>query len=110
MKSYPSRITTATQLAQRLEVSPRSARRYIMLQDLGIPVAAERGRAGGYCLRPGYKLPPLMWTEDEALAITLGLRAAQQLGFASTPPTVERALAKVERVLPLPVREQVQAI
>src|SRR5919198_3266560 len=82
---------TAAQLAERLQVNARSARRYIvMLQDLGIPVEAERGRAGGYSLRPGYKLPPLMWTEDEALAITLGLCAAQQLGFARTVPTVER--------------------
>ena len=75
---------TATQLAERLQVNTRSARRYItMLQDLGIPVEAERGRYGGYRLRPGYKLPPLMWSEDEALAVTLGLRAAQQIGLAS---------------------------
>jgi predicted DNA-binding transcriptional regulator YafY len=102
---------TAAQLAERLEVNTRSVRRYItMLQDLGLPVEAERGRYGGYRLRPGYKLPPLMWTEDEALAITLGLRAARQLGLAHTVPTVESALAKVERMLPLSVREQVQAI
>src|SRR5215831_1348334 len=92
---------TAAQLAERLEVNGRSARRYItMLQGLGIPVEAERGRYGGYRLRPGFKLPPLMWTEEEALAVTLGLRAAQQLGLSQTVPTVESALAKVERVLP----------
>src|SRR5204863_237388 len=56
-------------LAARLEVDARTVRRYIaMLQDLGIPVEAARGRYGGYRLRPGYKLPPLMFTEDEALA------------------------------------------
>src|SRR6266852_3664914 len=95
------------ELAERLEVNTRSARRYItMLQDLGIPVEAERGRYGGYRLLPGYKLPPLMWTEDEALAVTLGLRAAQQIGLAKTLPTIESALAKVERVLPVALRER----
>ncbi len=103
-------VVTATQLAERLEVEGRSVRRYItMLQDMGIPVEAERGRYGGYRLRPGFKLPPLMWTEDEALAITLGLQAARQLGLAQTAPVIESALAKVERVLPLALRERVQA-
>ena len=102
---------TATQLAERLEVEARSVRRYVtMLQEMGIPVEAERGRYGGYRLRPGFKLPPLMWTEDEALAITLGLQAARQLGLAQTMPTIESALAKVERVLPLALRERVQAV
>lgn len=102
---------TAAQLAQRLEVNGRSARRYItMLQDLGIPVEAVRGKYGGYRLRPGYKLPPLMLSEDEALAVTLGLLAAKQLGLSNTVPAIEGALAKVERVLPLAVRERVQAV
>jgi predicted DNA-binding transcriptional regulator YafY len=101
---------SAAQLAERLEVEPRSVRRYVaMLQDIGIPVDAVRGRYGGYRLRPGFKLPPLMWTEEEALAVTLGLRAAQQLGLSETVPTVESALAKVERVLPPAVRTRVQA-
>lgn len=102
---------TAAQLAERLEVEARSVRRYVtMLQDMGIPVEAERGRYGGYRLRPGFKLPPLMWTEDEALAITLGLRAIQQLGLARSVPTIESALAKVERVLPQNLRERIQAV
>jgi predicted DNA-binding transcriptional regulator YafY len=50
-----------------------------------------------------------MWTEEEALAVTLGLRAVQQLGLSDAVPTVERALAKVERVLPPALRERVQA-
>jgi predicted DNA-binding transcriptional regulator YafY len=102
---------TAAQLAERLSVEARSVRRYItMLQDMGIPVEAVRGRYGGYRLRPGFKLPPLMWTEEEAVAVTLGLRAVQQLGISQTVPTIEGALAKVERVLPLALREQVQAV
>jgi predicted DNA-binding transcriptional regulator YafY len=98
-------------LAERLEVNTRTVRRYItMLQDLGIPVEAERGRYGAYRLRPGFKLPPLMFTEDEALALTLGLLAARRLGLTAAAPAVEGALAKIERVLPLALRERVQAV
>jgi predicted DNA-binding transcriptional regulator YafY len=98
-------------LADRLEVDPRTVRRYItILQDLGVPVEAERGRYGAYRLRPGYKLPPLMFSDDEALALTLGLLVARRLGLATTAPAVERALAKVERVLPPRVREGVGAV
>lgn len=101
---------TAARLAERLEVETRSVRRYIaMLQEMGIPVEGTRGRYGGYRLRASYKLPPLMWTEEEALAVTLGLRAARQLGLSDSIPTVESALAKVERVLPQALRERVQA-
>jgi predicted DNA-binding transcriptional regulator YafY len=99
------------ELAERLEVNTRTVRRYItMLQDLGIPVEAERGRYGSYRLRPGFKLPPLMFTEDEALALTLGLLSAHKLGLTAAAPAVEGALAKIERVLPLALRERVQAV
>lgn len=102
---------TAAELAERLEVNTRSARRYItMLQDLGIPIEAVRGRYGGYRLGASYKLPPLMWTEEEALAVTLGLRVVQQTGLTSIVPTVESALAKVERVLPPALRARIQAV
>lgn len=98
-------------LAARLEVDGRSVRRYItMLQDLGIPVETERGRYGGYRLRRGFKLPPLMFTEEEALALTLGLLTARRLGLAAAAPAVEGALAKLDRVLPAQLREQVQAV
>src|SRR5688572_9852146 len=99
------------ELAERLEVDRRTVRRYITtLQDLGVPVVGERGRHGGYRLRPGFKLPPLMLTDDEALAVTLGLLAVRRLGLATAAPAVEGALAKIERVLPAVVSEQVQAI
>jgi predicted DNA-binding transcriptional regulator YafY len=105
-----SRVSTAV-LADRLEVNARSVRRYItMLQNMGVPVEAERGRYGGYRLRPGFKLPPLMLTEDEALAVTLGLLSARQVGLAGALPAVEGALAKIERVLPVALRERVQAV
>jgi predicted DNA-binding transcriptional regulator YafY len=102
---------TAAQLAERLRVDGRSVRRYITtLQDMGMPVEAVRGRYGGYRLRPGFKLPPLMLTEDEALAVTLGLLAARRLGLAGAVPAVEGALAKIERVLPQALRARVQAV
>ena len=102
---------SAAQAAERLEVESRSVRRYIaVLQDFGVPVEAVRGRYGGYRLRPGYKLPPLMWTDEEALAVTLGLRVVQQLGLSKAVPTVESTLAKIERVLPATLRERVQAV
>jgi predicted DNA-binding transcriptional regulator YafY len=81
-----------------------------MLQDMGIPIEAERGRFGGYRLRPGFRLPPLMFNEEEALALTLGMLTVQQLKLSASTSAVEGVLAKLERVLPLPLREQVQAI
>src|SRR6266545_3070182 len=99
------------ELAARLEVNARTIRHYItLLQDLGIPVEAERGRHGAYRLRPGFKLPPLMFTEEEAVALTLGLLAARRLGLTAAAPATEGALAKVEHVLPDAVRAQVQAL
>ena len=99
------------ELAARLEVNTRTVRRYItMLQDLGFPVEAERGRHGFYRLRPGFKLPPLMFTDEEALALTLGLLAVRRLGLTVAPPAVEGALAKVERVLPQSLQERVRAV
>jgi predicted DNA-binding transcriptional regulator YafY len=99
------------ELAERLEVDTRTVRRYItMLQDLGIPVEAERGRYGSYRLRPGFKLPPLMFTDEEALALTLGLLSARKLGLTDAALAVEGALAKIERVLPALLRDRVRAL
>ena len=99
------------ELAERLEVNPRTVRNYItLLQDLGVPVEAERGRHGPYRLRPGFKLPPLMFTEDEAVALTLGLFTARRLGLGGSGAATEGALAKVERVLPINIKERVQAV
>ena len=109
LQVHPS--LSGAQLARRLEVEPRSVRRYItMLQDMGMPIEATHGPGGGYRLRPGFKLPPLMFTEDEALALTLGLLAARRLGLAMAAPAVEGALAKVERVMPAALRARVHAV
>src|SRR5262245_50639543 len=102
---------TGAAIAARLEVDIRTARHYVeMLRDLGIPVEAERGRHGAYRLRPGFKLPPLIFTEDEALALTLSLMAARQSGLAATAPAVAGVLAKVERVLPETTRARIRAV
>ncbi|RPJ25375.1 MAG: YafY family transcriptional regulator [Chloroflexi bacterium] len=99
------------ELAQRLEVNIRTLRRYIiMLQDLGIPIEAERGRHGAYVLSAGFKLPPMMFTNEEALALTIGLLSARRLNLADTDRAVESALAKLERVMPLELKSRVRAL
>jgi predicted DNA-binding transcriptional regulator YafY len=88
-------------IARRLEVNLRTVRRYIvMLQDMGIPIEAERGPYGSYQLQRGYKLPPLMFNDAEAVAITLGLLAIREFRFPVDVAAVEGALAKTDRVLP----------
>src|SRR5512138_274480 len=68
------RRLTGLELAQKLEVNVRTLRRYItMLQELGIPILAERGRYGAYELVAGFKLPPMMFTNEEAVALAIGL-------------------------------------
>src|SRR5260370_25813895 len=102
---------TGPELAERLEMDVRTVRRYIThLQDVGIPVEANIGRHGGYRLRPGFKLPPLIFTEEEATAIMLGLLASTWLEIGQSPVALEGALAKVSRVLPLRARERLHAV
>src|SRR5690606_5055078 len=99
------------ELARCLEVGPRTLRRYITtLEDIGIPITTERGRHGGYMLVSGFKLPPLMFTESEAVAVSLGLQAARSLGFSEAAPAVASALAKLERVMPADLKRRVRAI
>ena len=84
-------------------------RRYVaMLQEMGVPVEAERGRYGAYSLRPGFKLPPMMFTDEEALALALGLLSARRLGLSGAAPAVKGALAKLERVMPEAVRDRIR--
>ncbi|HEX7733760.1 MAG TPA: YafY family protein [Ktedonobacteraceae bacterium] len=102
---------TGPELAARLEMDVRTVRRYIThLQDVGIPIEANIGRYGGYRLRPGFKLPPLMFTEEEATAILLGLLTSSWLEVEQSSVAVEGALAKVSRVLPLKARARLEAI
>lgn len=109
LQAHPS--MSGAELARRLEVEPRSVRRYVMmLQDMGIPIEGARGPGGGYRLRPGFKLPPLLFSEDEATVLLLGLLGASWLEVDLPSLAVEGALAKIYRVLPLQSRERLQAI
>lgn len=97
-------------LAARLETDVRTVRRYVSkLQDVGIPVESNPGRYGGYRLRPGYKLPPLIFDENEAAAIVLGLLGSTWLEVAQSPAAVEGALSKITRVLTEAARQHVLA-
>ncbi|MGW5331268.1 helix-turn-helix transcriptional regulator [Streptomyces bauhiniae] len=93
---------TVAELADRLGVEGRTVRRYVNhLIDLDVPVESVRGRYGGYRLAPGYRLPPLMLSDDEALAVLLGLVAGRRAGLTATERTAsETASAKIRRVLP----------
>lgn len=102
---------SGSQLAQRLEVNKRTIRRYIvMLQDMGIPIEAERGPEGAYHLRRGYKLPPLMFTDSEAVALTLGLIVLRAYKLPVDVVAIEGALAKTERVMPEKLLHEAQGL
>ena len=102
---------SGAELAERLEVDLRTVQRYIVrLKDLHIPIDSSRGVGGAYRLRPGYRLPPLLLTNEEAFALSLGLRALRQVGLAAFAPATEGALAKLERVLPDTLRESVRTV
>jgi predicted DNA-binding transcriptional regulator YafY len=86
-------------------------RRYVVtLEELGIPITTERGRDGHYLLVAGFKLPPMMFTHDEALALAVGLQAARGIGLAEAHVAVSGALAKLERVMPPNLKRRVRAI
>ena len=103
--------TSGAELAKRLEVSPRTVQRYIArLQDLCVPVEGTRGPGGFYRLKPGFRLPPLMFTDEEAFALALGLKALSHLGLLAFAPATEGASAKLGRVLPEALRDSVRAI
>ncbi|MCU1537066.1 MAG: Transcriptional regulator [Humibacillus sp.] len=100
---------TARQLADGLGVGERTVRRYVTtLQDLGIPVAARRGRAGGYHLEAGFRMPPLMLTTDEAVALTLTMAVLSGRGPGEGPALA--ALAKLRRALPQAVAGRVDDV
>ncbi|MGA3133150.1 MAG: YafY family protein [Terracidiphilus sp.] len=102
---------TGAELAERLEVDLRTVQRYIVrLKDLKIPVESSRGVGGAYRLRPGYRLPPLLLTNEEAFALSLGLHSLRQVGLSAFAPATEGALKKLERVLPEALRESIHTV
>jgi predicted DNA-binding transcriptional regulator YafY len=104
-------LTTGQQIADQLGIDRRTVRRYVAtLQELGIPVEGERGVGGGYRVRPGFRLPPLMLSDEEAIVVVLGLLAARRLGLDTPSDSVEGALTKIHRVLPDAIRRRVEAL
>ena len=106
------RYWPGTDLAARLEVSPRTLRRDIdRLRDLGYPVEAHRGVDGGYQLAAGAVLPPLLLDNDEAVAIGVGLHSAIQAGsVVGIEESSLRALSKVIQVMPTSLRRRIDAL
>ncbi|MEU8930181.1 WYL domain-containing protein [Streptomyces sp. NPDC048409] len=103
---------TVAELAERLGVEGRTVRRYVnQLIDLDVPVESVRGRYGGYRLAPGYRLPPLMLGDDEALAVLLGLVLGRRAGLTTAERTAnETAAAKIRRVLPKHLARRLDAL
>ena len=106
-----SRDWTGAELAERLEVSPRTIRNDVeRLRSLGYPVHATRGSVGGYRLGAGAALPPLLLDDEEAVAVAIGLRTAAGGTITGVEETALRALAKLEQVLPSRLRRRVNAL
>ena len=102
---------TGPELAERLDVTVRTLRRDVArLRDLGYPVRATPGVAGGYRLAAGSTLPPLLLDDDEAVAVVLSLRTATNHSVTGIAETALRALAKLERVLPVRLRQRTAAL
>jgi predicted DNA-binding transcriptional regulator YafY len=103
---------TMAELAGRLGVDGRTVRRYVgHLIDLDVPVESVRGRYGGYRLASGYRMPPLMLSDDEALAVLLGLAGGRRAGLMTATGTAsETAAAKIRRVLPERLARRLDAV
>src|SRR2546428_12763083 len=97
-------------LAERLRVSPRTVRNDVArLRELGYPVQAARGVAGGYRLGSGAAMPPLLLEDDEAVAVAVALRSSAGGGISGIEETSVSALVKLEQVLPTRLRRRVNA-
>ena len=98
----------AAELAQELGVSVRSIHRYIaMLDEMGIPIYSERGPYGGFSLVRGYKMPPLVFTPEEAVAVYLGTSQVGEMWGQLYREAARGALAKLDNVLPDEQRHEV---
>ena len=106
LQSRPS--WKAGELAAELQVSPRTIHRYIgMLEEMGIPVCSERGPYGGFSLVRGYKLPPLLFSAEEATVLTMGARLVGKLWGQTYQEAVTSATAKLTNVLPDELHQEV---
>lgn len=100
-----------TELAVRLGVTERTVRRDVeRLRELGYRIESTPGVSGGYRLEAGSAVPPLLLTDEEAVAMAIGLRLAASERLVSGAETTLTALAKLEQVLPAPLRRRVNAL
>ena len=105
----PGKLTTARDLAEAMEVSERTIYRDIAhLQASGVPVEGEAGL--GYMMRDGFDLPPLMFTEEEIIALSVGARMVQTWGGTSMARGAELALEKITGVLPDQTRAKAEGL
>ncbi|MYS19334.1 Predicted DNA-binding transcriptional regulator YafY, contains an HTH and WYL domains [Streptomyces sp. DvalAA-14] len=106
-----NRYWSGADLAERLGVSARTLRRDIeRLRELGYPVEAHRGVDGGYQLGAGAALPPLVISDEEAVALAVGLQAGARSAVEGIAESSVRALAKVVQVMPARLRRRVEAL
>lgn len=99
------------ELALLLSIHPRTLRRDIdRLRELGYPIQASSGVAGGYAFRPGQVLPPLLLDDDEALAVAIALRTAASGMVGGMEETSLRAVIKLEQVMPARLRKRLDAL
>jgi predicted DNA-binding transcriptional regulator YafY len=100
-----------TLLADRLEISLRTVRRDVdRLRELGYPIAAAKGPDGGYRLRAGTELPPLLFDDDQAVALTVALQLAASTAGSGLAEAAARALTTIRQVLPARLRHRVSAL
>ncbi|WP_040750163.1 helix-turn-helix transcriptional regulator, partial [Nocardia transvalensis] len=105
------RVWTGPELAGRLGVTSRTVRRDVeRLRALGYPIQAGQGVGGGYQLAPGRELPPLLLDDEEAIATAVSLLAGAGGAVTGTGDAALRALAKLDRVLPVRLRHEVRAL
>src|SRR5512147_196468 len=91
----------AAELAAELGISVRSLHRYVaMLEEMGIPIYSERGPYGGFSLVRGYKMPPLVFTPEEAVAVYLGTSLVREMWGKLYQDAAQGALSKLDNVLP----------
>lgn len=106
LQNQPNR--KASELADKLGVSVRTLHRYFaMLDEMGIPVYAERGPYGGFSLVRGYKLPPLIFSMEEAVAVYLGTSLVGEMWGELYREASQGAMAKIENILPNEQRGEV---
>ena len=100
---------TVSQLSDELDVSDRTVHRYIgMLEEMGIPLYSERGPYGGFSLLRTYKLPPLIFTPQEATVLYMGARLVEDIWGSHFQDAVTGVTAKLNNVLPDDIRQEVE--